>query len=146
MTKRETEAMGTLIIVALVVGLPIMLVVGVVSTALEAMGGALTLLLAVGAVAGAVWLVREAAKAKRARLMEKYGDADVVDMIMSKQIWQGQTPDQLLDSIGSPHARDEKILKTKTKEIWKYQHQGSNRYGLRVTVENGRVVGWDKKS
>jgi hypothetical protein len=31
------------------------------------------------------------------------------------------------------------------KEIWKYNHSGGNRYGLRITIENGEVIGWDKK-
>ncbi|PKN66998.1 MAG: DUF2845 domain-containing protein, partial [Deltaproteobacteria bacterium HGW-Deltaproteobacteria-10] len=38
------------------------------------------------------------------------------------------------------------VLKTKTKKTWKYHQQGTNRFGLRVTVENGYVVGWDKKA
>jgi hypothetical protein len=59
--------------------------------------------------------------------------------------WQGQTQEQLLDSLGRPADTDTKVLKTKTKEIWKYNRVGKNRFGLRVTVENGVVVGWDKK-
>ena len=42
-------------------------------------------------------------------------------------------------------AVDNKVLKTKTKDIWKYNRTGTNRYGLRITVENDIVVGWDKK-
>jgi hypothetical protein len=36
-------------------------------------------------------------------------------------------------------------LKTKRKAVWKYAHRGGNRYGLRITVENNAVVGWDER-
>ena len=88
-------------------------------------------------------------KAKRQRielLKNKYNDDKIVEMIMEKTIWQGQTLEQLEDSLGRPVDIDTKVLKTKTKEIWKYDHRGGNRYGLRITLENGEVVGWDQKS
>lgn len=92
----------------------------------------------------------EAAQARDAArliaLQEKYGDEQIVQKIFQGLIWQGQTEEQLLDAIGSPVNVDSKVLKTKKKEIWKYDHWGSNRYGLRITVENGRVTGWDKKA
>jgi hypothetical protein len=37
-------------------------------------------------------------------------------------------------------------MKTKTKEVWKYHQRGANRYGLKITLENGRVVGWENKA
>ncbi|NNC68303.1 MAG: hypothetical protein HKN83_09745 [Gammaproteobacteria bacterium] len=40
---------------------------------------------------------------------------------------------------------DQKVLKTKTKEVWKYFPSGRRRYGLRVKQVNGEVVGWDEK-
>jgi hypothetical protein len=52
----------------------------------------------------------------------------------------------LLDSLGHPADIDEKVLKTKKKEIWKYHHMGGNRFGLRITLELNQVVGWDEKS
>lgn len=85
-------------------------------------------------------------KKRRERLMAKYGNADTVDKIMRRMFWQGQTSDQLIDSIGRPIDIDRKILKTKSKEVWKYNQTGKGRFGLRITVENGEVVGWDKKS
>lgn len=84
-------------------------------------------------------------KKKRQRLMEKYNDEYIVDKLMKKMIWQGQTEEQVIDSIGSPLDVDQKVLKTKIKEIWKYEESGKNRYRLKVTIENGAVVGWDKK-
>lgn len=84
-------------------------------------------------------------KWKRERLMEKYDDAKLVDKLMRGMFWQGQSEEQLIDSIGKPLAIDQKVLKTKTKETWKYNSTGKNRYALRIILENGFVVGWDKK-
>jgi hypothetical protein len=36
-------------------------------------------------------------------------------------------------------------MKTKRREIWKYGRMGGNRYSLRVTLEQGVVVGWEEK-
>jgi uncharacterized membrane protein len=84
-------------------------------------------------------------KWKRERLMEKYHDAELVDKLMQGLYWQGQTEEQLTDSLGTPSDVDQKVLKTKTKEIWKYDETGKNRYALKITLENGVVVGWDQK-
>ena len=51
----------------------------------------------------------------------------------------------LIDSLGQPQDIDTKVLKTKKKEIWKYNHNGGNRFGLRITLDNDIVVGWDQK-
>ncbi len=99
-------------------------------------------LLVIAGIIAAVWGARAL---KRKRLLEKYRDEAVVDRLMRKIIWQGETQEQLLDSLGRPVAVDNKVLKTKTKEVWKYNRTGTNRYALRITVENGIVVGWDKK-
>jgi hypothetical protein len=83
---------------------------------------------------------------RRKKLMQKYNNNEaLVDLIMSRSFWQGQTKPQLVDSLGRPQDIDEKVLKTKRKEIWKYNHMGGNRYGLRITIENDEVVGWDQK-
>ncbi|MFK3862525.1 DUF2057 domain-containing protein [Pseudoalteromonas rhizosphaerae] len=84
-------------------------------------------------------------KVRKKRLMEKYRDARIVERLMKKMFWQGQSQEQLLDSLGKPVDIDQKVLKTKTKEIWKYNRTGKGRYGLRITLENGEVIGWDKK-
>jgi hypothetical protein len=84
---------------------------------------------------------------KRARiqaLREKYPE-DVVQRILSGQIWQGQSDDQLVDTLGRPVDIDRKVLKTMRREIWKYKQTSAQRFGLRITVENGYVVGWDHK-
>ena len=84
-------------------------------------------------------------KNRRAKLMNKYGDAALVDRLMKQMFWQGQSKEQLLDSLGKPLDIDQKVLKTKVKEVWKYNKTGKGRYALRIIIENGEVIGWDKK-
>lgn len=106
----------------------------------------MTLLFLIGLVV-ALWLAFRAnsKKKRRGELLTKYGDPKIVEMILSRSVWQGQTHSQLVDSLGRPLDVDQKVLKSKTKEIWKYNKRGTNRFGLRVTLEDGVVVGWDKK-
>ncbi|STY31401.1 Uncharacterised protein [Legionella wadsworthii] len=78
-------------------------------------------------------------------LRNKYKEERTVKKILQREIWKGETSEQLLDSLGTPKDIDQKILKTKKKEIWKYDQQGTNRFGLKITLENDIVVGWEKK-
>lgn len=96
-------------------------------------------------VIGALAINHLVTQARRKRLIEKYGDSEVVDMIMKKMIWQGMTAEQLVDSLGHPVVADKKVYKTKTSETYKYDQVGKNRFRRRVTVENSVVVGWDIK-
>jgi uncharacterized membrane protein len=66
-------------------------------------------------------------------------------MIMAGTMWQGQSEEQLTETLGRPEDIDSRIMKTKHREVWKYHPAGKNRYRLRVTLENGTVVGWDQK-
>lgn len=84
-------------------------------------------------------------KMRREALLAKYGDPGIVEKILAQSIWTGQTQEQLRDSIGDPVDVDQKVLKSKVKETWKYNPRGRNRFGLRITVENNVVVGWDQK-
>jgi len=90
---------------------------------------------------------RNQKKAKRkADLLLKYGDANLVEKILKGSIWAGQTKDELLDALGQPEGVDSKLMKTRSREIWKYTRKGKNRFGLRVTLDNGRVATWDSKA
>ena len=91
------------------------------------------------------WMKSEARKRRRATLLAKYGDPDIVEKIMSRSFWQGQTEEQLNDSLGKPADIESRVMKTKHRQIWKYHPAGKNRYLLRVTLENGAVVGWEQK-
>lgn len=86
----------------------------------------------------------EMRRERHAELTEKYNE-EIADKIMVGEIWQEQTLEQLEDSWGEPDDKDVKILKTKSKEIWKYDEIGKNRYRKIVTIENGLVVGWEMK-
>ena len=106
----------------------------------------LTLAAGLAAVTILIALVRTALRfIRRKSLMTKYRDTSVVDQLMDRRFWQGQTAEQLLDAIGRPDDIDQKVLKTKKKEIWKYDHHGRNRYGLRITLDDDLVVGWEQK-
>lgn len=85
------------------------------------------------------------ARQRREKIYQKYGHTEIADRIIKKMFWVGQTSDQLLDSLGQPLDIDETVLKTKKKEIWKYCQKSPSRYGLKIKVENGIVVGWDEK-
>lgn len=84
-------------------------------------------------------------KERKSRIYQKYGHTNIAEKIIKKITWVGETREQLLESFGQPLDIDENVLKTKKKEIWKYYQKGTNRYGLRVIVENGIVIGWDEK-
>lgn len=83
--------------------------------------------------------------AKEKRLMEKYKDEALVEKLMKGTYWQGQTEGQLKDSLGKPSDIQRQVLKTKTKETWKYHKTGNNRYDLKIFLEDGVVIGWDEK-
>jgi hypothetical protein len=83
--------------------------------------------------------------AKRARLMMKCKDEELIERLMKESFWVGQTKEQLIDSLGEPLDVIQKVLKTKVKEVWKYEQTGKNRYGLKITLDDGVVVGWHQK-
>lgn len=88
---------------------------------------------------------REEVERRRAALLAKYHDPEIVDKIMQRLIWQGQSQEQLVESLGRPADIDQKVMKTKVKETWKYNQMGTNRFGLRITIENNIVIGWEQK-
>lgn len=83
--------------------------------------------------------------AKRIHLTMKYKDETLVDNLLEERFWVGQTAEQLRDALGEPLDLDQTVLKTKVKEVWKYDQTGKNRYGLKIKLEDGVVVGWEQK-
>jgi hypothetical protein len=55
--------------------------------------------------------------------MERHGDAQVVDGIMQRRIWQ----------------------RTRVVETCKYQQMDRNRFRSRVVLENGMATGWQQR-
>lgn len=76
------------------------------------------------------------------RLCKAYPAGPELDDMLAKVIWSGQQSQQVRDSLGRPEAVETLARKTKTKEIWKYGHEGSNRYRLRITLDDGEVSTW----
>jgi hypothetical protein len=138
MAKNAGASVGSIVTVLI----PIVILFMIVDTV-----GWLTVIAAV--VVGIVLLIflnSRSKKQHRKALAQKYGsDLEIFERIIGGTVWMGETAEQLTDSIGYPVAVDRKILKTKIKEIWKYDHLGNNRFAMRVTLENDIVVGWDQK-
>lgn len=142
MARKSSKGGGALIALLLLVGLPIWLGSKVVGS----VGWIMPTVLIAGLIIVAALYKRKKHSDRVRYLMEKYNDQEIVDRIIGGYFWQGQTEAQLIDSIGHPLAKDNKVMKSAIRQVWKYNQRGKNRYGLRVTVENGRVVGWDNKS
>ena len=138
MRKKEIEGWFYLII--------IVLIIGGFSNFFKTFGFVVPSIIAIIIIALWIWISNETKKSRRKEWFEKYKDESIVEKIMSKTIWQGETTEQVLDSLGNPAAIDNKILKTKKKEIWKYNPIARNRYSLKIILENDIVVGWDQKA
>jgi hypothetical protein len=126
------------------VGLGVLIVIGAVvltvSKVVDSIGFTTVVVAAILVIVGMVWL-KFAKRAKRlAYLRGKYGDESVVQHIMSKTLWQGETAEQVRDSIGLPSSMDNNLLKTRKREVWKYHQHGRGRYRLRVTLDNDVVI------
>lgn len=87
-----------------------------------------------------------ARRSRYSRLLQKYGgDEKLVDALVSGTIWQGMTAEQLRDSWGDPVSIEEKVMKTKIKQVFKYKQVTKTRFRDKVTLEDGVIVGWDQK-
>lgn len=142
MARRTTKAESTFIALLLIVGLPIYGIFKLFETSGWIILSAITIALFVF-----IYFYKRNKKQKRlVYLREKYKNESVVQKIYDGYFWVGQTTQQLTDSLGDPEGIDNKLLKTKTKEVWKYNRKGVNRFALRINIEDGRVIGWDQKS
>lgn len=47
----------------------------------------------------------------------KYDDESLVQSIMESSFWQGQTAEQLIDSLGNPHDVDKKFSKQRRRKF-----------------------------
>jgi hypothetical protein len=142
MARRNSKAEGALLLLALAIGLPIY----IASKVIESVGWIVPVLIVIGAISLFIWYGRKKKKDRLLYLRNKYNDENIVQKIVGGYFWQGQTQEQLIDSIGRPIAIDNKALKSVVREVWKYNQTGKNRFSLRVTLENGRVTGWDNKA
>lgn len=99
------------------------------------------------AAAGAVLLALDAYTRwmRRKVLMAKYNDEAAVDKIMRHMLWQGMTAAQVEDALGDPELKEQKVMKTKSVETWKYGQKTRTRFKWRITLEDGVVTGWEEK-
>ncbi|SHM12489.1 hypothetical protein [Phytopseudomonas punonensis] len=141
MAKISTKDQQALFGLVLFIGIPLF----VFQKVSEA--GAWPALLGTTVSAAALYLLyRYRKRANRLKyLRSRYGDEATVQAIFNGNIWDGMTQSQLIDSISAPSAIDQKYLKTKMREVWKYRLQGKNRYGLRITIDDSVVNGWESK-
>lgn len=87
---------------------------------------------------------QEELERRRVDLLARFGE-ETCNRILAGDVWVGQTAEELRESLGEPVDVDEKVLKTKHKEVWKYDQIGANRFNTRVTLEDGFVAGWNRK-
>jgi hypothetical protein len=129
---KELAGLGVLILIGAVVF--------AISKVVDSIGFTTAVVAAIMVIVGMVWL-KIAKRAKRlAYLRGKYGDESVVQRIISKTLWQGETAEQVRDSVGLPSSMDNNLLKTRKREVWKYHPHGRGRYRLRVTLDNDVVI------
>ncbi len=89
-------------------------------------------------------LRREAAwKARRLAEADPSWGSEVAGRLVAKELWVGETEEQVIFSFGKPAAVEESVLKTKTKRVFKY-HPQPRGFGLKIRFDNGKVVGWDR--
>lgn len=141
MARRSSSAEASLLLLAIVIGLPVYLVMKVINVT-----GWLPPVVVAVVIIGLVMLSRASRRRKHIEALRRKYPEEIVQRILRGEIWQGQTEEQLIDAIGSPAEVDTKILKTMRREIWKYGRISAKRFRLRVAVENGTVAGWDQKS
>jgi hypothetical protein len=137
-SKTQSTAFGALIIVALIIG--------GIAKLFDEIGVAIPLLVVAAAIGLFIWHKLNQQAKRLQFLRAKYGDEEIVQRILKHKFWRGQTADQLVDSLGNPVNVDRRLLKSKAREVWKYNLRGVNRYGLRITLDENIVNGWDQKS
>ena len=117
MARRMNKNESALIAVAIIVGLPIW----IISKITDSIGIGAFIACVVVILAAIIWYFIKKRSARIAYLRGKYNDENIVQMIVGRKLWQGQTVEQLQDSVGRPTSIDTNLLKTRKREVWKYQ-------------------------
>jgi hypothetical protein len=140
--RRNNSAGSALVGVAILIGGICLLV----SKLYETVGIVIPLVVLGVLIFGTIWFKHSQRQKRIKYLLAKYGDQETVDRIMRRTIWQGETAQQVIDSLGDPLSVDMKVMATRKREIWKYHQTGRGRYALRVTLDNDVVTGIDHKT
>ena len=103
MTKKETTAIIWLVIIVAIVA-------GIVGF-FEAVGYVLPIVVVAASGLLYWWYNANKKKKRLSYLRGKYKDEELIQKIYNGYMWQGQTLEQLIDSLGQPVAMDKKVLK-----------------------------------
>ncbi len=141
MGRRRKTAGGASVIILVVLGL----VIWTISSIVQSVGTSSAISLSILCVVCAIGYKYSKYKARVGYLRSKYSNEEVVQNILRHRFWLGQTAEQLVESLGRPQDIDNKLLKTRKREVWKYNRRGVNRYGLRITLDDDVVCTWDQK-
>jgi hypothetical protein len=93
------------------------------------------------AVLGAAFTYSQAKARRVGRLRAKYGDDGVVERILGRKFWEGQTADQLRDALGQPDSIEDQMIISRSRQAWVY-----GRRRIMITLDDGVVVAWNKRS
>lgn len=80
---------------------------------------------------------------RREDLVARFGDA-IAAKIVAKEVWLGETREMVIETFGHPAEVSEKVMKSKTKRVFKYFRAGGKRFDLKITLDDDEVVGWDR--
>ena len=84
------------------------------------------------------------AQQRQQHLVEKYG-VDGAAKVNARELWRGAPVDAVIEMFGQPLDVDEVVSKKRVRRVLKYFQIRSNAYGLKVTVDDGFVTGWDRR-
>lgn len=76
-----------------------------------------------------------------ANLTARFG-ADAAVKILAQTVWQGETAEMLVESMGYPVAIDEDVSPKRVRRTFKYGQLAAREFALRVTLEDDVVTGW----
>jgi hypothetical protein len=137
-SKSGNALLGIVVVIAVILW--------IIGRVLDSVGVVTPIVIFVLIIAGVVWYKHAQRQKRILYLLDKYGDEQIVNHILQQHFWQGQTAEQLRDSVGNPITVDNKAMATRKREIWKYNSIGKRRYALRITLDDDVVIGWDQKN
>lgn len=77
-------------------------------------------------------------------LRAKYGTDTLKCMIVRKP-WLGASTNEIRALLGPPERIDEKVMKTRTRHVYKYDQSGKAMFKLSITFDNGLAVEWEDR-
>lgn len=75
---------------------------------------------------------------RRTELIQRYIDQDIVEWILNRELWLGESAEMVEESFGEP----ENVKQTSSGDIWSYLRKHSGHYGLEILLKDGKVSSW----